>query len=188
MHALKNSTLYCILFCSCCLLLWACENDIKQVQALGSKKIGVDTIIGAEAYLSQDAKVKAKLTAPLMLRTFTDTVKTEFPKTLHVVFFNDSLKAESQVYAKYGRYLENDSKVFLRDSVIVFNVKGDTLKTEDLYWDRTKQLFYTDKHVTILRAGDLPLYGTGLTAKQDFTNYHITNPTGFISVADSTLP
>ena len=188
MYFLKNIFSIRLFFCCSILLLCSCENDIKQVQELGSKKIGVDTIISVEAYLSQNAKVKAKLTAPLMLRTFTDTTKTEFPHTLHVVFFNDSMKAESQLFAKYGRYLENDSKIFLRDSVVVFNIKGDTLKTEELYWERNKQLFYTDKHVTILRAGDLPLYGTGLSAKQDFTNYQIINPTGFLSVADSTLP
>ncbi len=132
-------------FISGCFFIVACENDIKEVEALGKKKINVDEAHNIESYLSQNATMKAKLTAPLMLRTQADTPITEFPKTLHVDFYNDSTLIESQLFAKYGRYLQNENKVYLKDSVVVFNIKGDTLRSDELYWDQDKQLFYTDK-------------------------------------------
>ncbi|MEP7319047.1 MAG: LPS export ABC transporter periplasmic protein LptC, partial [Panacibacter sp.] len=133
-----------------CFFICSCENSMQEVRDLGVKKFGQEVAENVESYMSQDGKVKAKLTAPLMLRTESDTTPVvEFPKTLHVDFYGDSINLESRLFAKYGRYLETKGTVFLRDSVIVFNIKGDTLFTNELWWDRNKEIFYTDKHVLI---------------------------------------
>ncbi len=48
----------------------------------------------------------------------------------------------------YARYREYERKVFLKDSVVVINIlKGDTLKTDELWWDQDKEEFYTDRPV-----------------------------------------
>ena len=39
-----------------------------KVKALFQKKLGVDEAINIESYMSQGGKMRAKLTAPLMLR------------------------------------------------------------------------------------------------------------------------
>lgn len=169
-----------------CFFVYACENNYNEVQNLGKPKINVEEGRDIESYLSQAGKVKARLTAPLMLRYQFDTPKTEFPKTLHVDFYNDSIRIESQLSAKYGHYLENENKVFLRDSVVVFNVTGDTLHCRELYWDQQKELFYTDKNV-IIQKPDQKIYGTGLTARQDFKAFTIKNAYGFINIPDSSF-
>jgi len=168
-----------------CIFIYSCENDIKEIQKLTSKKTAIEEAKSVQSYLSQDGKVKAKLTSPFMLRYLTDSTYVEFPRTLHVDFYNDSLKVESQLQAKYGRYLENENKVFLRDSVVVFNVAGDTLHCKELYWDQLQELFYTDKNVIILKP-DQKIYGSGLRAKQDFKRMTIFEPKGFIMIPDST--
>ena len=170
-----------------CFFVYSCENDIHQVQNLNQKALKIDEIKQVESYLSEDGKVKAKLTAPLMLRYQTDTPKVEFPKTLHVDFYNDSTKVESKLFAKYGRYLDNENKVFLRDSVIVFNIAGDTLICKELYWDQQKALFYTDKNV-IIHKPDEKVYGTGLVADQDFKNITIKKVhDSYLDIPDSSF-
>ncbi len=115
-----------------------------------------------------------------MLRYNTDTVYTEFPKTLHVDFYNDSTKVESQLDALYAKYFESLNKVFLRDSVTIFNIKGDTLRTPELWWDQIQKKFYTDKQVRI-QTKDKHIYGgKGLEAGQDFSWYIIKQPTGTV--------
>jgi len=153
----------------------ACENDIKQVQNLGKKKLGVEEGKNIESLFSQAGRLKARLKAPYMLRYQFDTVKVVFPNTLHVDFYDSTAKVESRLFAKYGTYLENDSKVFLKDSVIAFNIKGDTLFTDELYWDQTKGTYYTDKPVVISQTTPVKqkLYGTGLTSNQEFTDFKI---------------
>jgi len=170
-----------------CFFVWSCENDIHEVQSLNKKTIGIEEGKNIESYLSQGGKVKAKLIAPLMLRYQLDTPKVEFPKSLHVDFFNDSTKVESKLSAKYGRYLENENKVFLRDSVVVFNMTGDTLFTKELYWDQDKALFYTDKNV-IIHKPDQKVYGTGMIADQNFKNITIKKVhDSYVNIADSSF-
>ena len=85
----------------------------------------------------------------------------------------------------YGKYLETQSKVYLRDSVIAFNVKGDTLRSPDLWWDQNTRKFYTDKVVRFKSATKVIYGGKGFEADQDLSHYTIFQPTGIIIVPDS---
>jgi len=172
-----------------CFFMCSCENNIQEVRNLGIKKTGQEIAENVESYMSQDGKVKAKLISPLMLRTESDTPVVEFPKTLRVDFYGDSIKLESRLFAKYGRYQENQGKVFLRDSVVVFNIKGDTLFTNELWWDRDKAIFYTDKHVLIKQPFNQQFEGKdGMTADQSFKSWTLLNGSGVRNVPDSSLP
>jgi len=169
-----------------CFFVCSCHNNYQEVQDLAKKKIPIDKATNVESYLSQDGIVKAKLVAPEMTMVRSDTPKTEFPKSLHVDFY-DSVKIQSKLFAKYGLYYNNKRLIYLRDSVIVFNVQGDTLRCEELWWDQDKELIYTTVPVHI-RKPDERIDGTGLTADQNFTHWTITNAKGPINVPDSTLP
>ena len=170
-----------------CFFVFSCENDPEVVKNLNKKTIGIEEGKDIESFLSQSGKVKAKLMAPLMLRYLQDTPKVVFPNTLRVNFFTDSTKIESKLFAKYGRYLENDNKVFLRDSVVVFNMSGDTLFCQELYWDQAKEIFYTDKNV-IIHKPDQKVYGNGLIADQSFKWFTIKHPhNSFMNIADSSF-
>lgn len=170
-----------------CFFVCSCENDINKVQNLNKKSIGIEEAKEVESYLSQEGKVKAKLMAPLMLRYQLDTPKVEFPKTLRVDFFDDKRQVESKLFSKYGRYVETESRVFLRDSVIVHNVSGDTLICKELYWDQNKGIFYTDKNV-IIRKPDQKVYGNGLVADQSFKWFTIKHPhNSFLNIPDSSF-
>lgn len=169
-----------------CFFIFACENDPKVIEELSSNKLMVEEAVDIETFLSQGNRMKAKLWAPYMLRYQTDTVFVEFPRSLHVNFFDSAGKVESHLDAKYGRYLENYNKVFLRDSVVVFNVQGDTLHCHDLIWDQNAQNFTTDNAVRVRKGGHL-IFGIGLTAKQDLSNINIRRVTGTLMVHDSLM-
>lgn len=166
-----------------------CENEIKTVQDLGKRTLGIEEGKNIESYMSQSGKMRAKLKAPFMLRYLLDTPKVEFPKTMHVDFYDDTLAVESQLNCRYGRYLENDNKVFLKDSVVVFNRTGDTLWTDELYWDQIKGEFFTDKRVRVKRDfNGKYIHGIGLKSDQNFSNITIYNiqPDTYMVVPDST--
>jgi LPS export ABC transporter protein LptC len=171
-----------------CFFVWGCHNDYQEVQNMGKKVIPIDEATTVESYLSQDGKVKAKLTSPLMTTRDSDTPQTEFPHTLHVEFYNDSTKWESRLFAKYGLYYRNTRLVFLRDSVIVFNNKGDTLRTEQMWWDQAKEIIYSTVPVHIRKPKGEYIDGTGMTADQNFSKWTITNASGPVNVPDSSLP
>lgn len=172
-----------------CFFVYSCENSMQEVNALSKRKTSVDVAEDVTSYMSQNGLVKAKLTAPVMTRAEADTPIVEFPKTLQVEFYNDSTKQESHLFAKYGKYFERQGKVYLRDSVIVYNlVKGDTLLTNELWWDRNKEIFYNSKPVSIKQANNQNFRGDSITADQDFTAYTLFNGSGIRNIPDSTLP
>lgn len=141
------------------------------------------------------ARVKGKLRSPFMLHyQRTDSPNFVFPKTLHVDFFKDSIFAnqkpiiESQLDARYGKYLPNQEKVFLRDSVVVKNLlKGDTLHCKYLWWDQHTQRFSTDDSVEIHQK-DKTLWGTGMEADQNFRWFTIKHMIGTIYTSGNNFP
>jgi LPS export ABC transporter protein LptC len=172
-----------------CLFLGGCENNVKDIPNKHKMVALPEEGKQIESYLSEKGAVKGKLSAPYMLRFLqADTPYTEFPKSLHVDFYNDSLKIESKVDALYGKYLPNQEKVFLRDTVIVKNIlKGDTLHCNELWWDQHTQRFYTDKPVRIYTKTQI-LFGNGMEADQNFRWYTITHMTGSVMTGSNGVP
>ena len=167
------------ILCSCLFVL-GCENDEREINKWNTKKIMVDEVRKVQTIFSQGGALKAVLVAPIMLRYQTDTIALEFPKSLHVDFYDSTGKKESELDALYGKYFESLNKVFLRDSVVVSNIKGDTLKCPELWWDQNTRKFYTDSIVR-LRTVDKTIYGgKGMQADQDLNNVSIFQPTGVI--------
>jgi LPS export ABC transporter protein LptC len=171
-----------------CLFLFSCENKQAEIDIWFKEKVMREEAINIESFISNDGKMKAKLTAPLMYRVMTDTQYVEFPKTLHVDFYNDSTVIETRLDCKYGKYFENYNKVYLRDSVIVITVKGDTLRCHDLWWDQNKEIFYTDSVATYRSPGNDITGGKGMEATQDLKTVKFKYPLGTVKIADSGFP
>lgn len=173
-----------------CIFLQSCENDEIKVKRLTTKKTGVEEAQQVLVNYTMGGKTKAILRSPLMLNVQEVVPYVEFPKTLNVDFYSDSGKIESKLFARYGKYNQNQSVVFLRDSVIVTNVeKGDTLYCRELNWDRNRQgtEFYTDKPVRIRTKTEV-INGVGMESSQDFKNWHILQSVGTISVPAEQFP
>jgi lipopolysaccharide export system protein LptC len=183
----------------CVLLLAAACNAKKKapVAVTAPHRIVPEEAIDITSMLSEpsndsgklSARVKGKLTAPYMLRyQRPDSPYAEFPRTLHVDFYNDSLQIESQLDAHYGKYLQNQDKVFLRDSVVVKNLeKRDTLHCRTLWWDQHTERFTTDDPVRIYTP-DKILFGTGMEADQNFRWYTIKKMTGMVLTQGNDIP
>jgi LPS export ABC transporter protein LptC len=172
-----------------CIFLCACENNTKEVDQLSSKRLGVEEAKNVDINYSLGGKARAKLLSPQMFRVQDTIAYVEFPKTLHVDFYNPLGGVDSKLDALYGKYYETQSRVFLKDSVTVTNDKGDTLHCDELWWDRTKtdHEFYTEKPVRIKTKTQI-IYGIGMDARQDFKNWHILEPRGFVNVPASDFP
>ena len=183
----RNAKILRAAIISGCFFICACENDIEKVNALTNKREMAEEAKNIEIIFSQGGKLKAKLTAPLMLRYQTDSAYIEFPKTLHVDFYDSTGNRESWLDARYGKYFESINKVLLKDSVKVINIKGDTLTTSELWWDQNAKKFYTDSVVRIITKDRYIRGGQGLEASQDLDWTLIKRPTGTVLVGASPL-
>jgi LPS export ABC transporter protein LptC len=172
-----------------CAVFSACENDPGEVRDLSAKKVGVEEAKNIIVNYTMGGRAKAVLTAPLMLRVQDTLPYVEFTKTLHVDFYNDSAAVDSKLDALYGKYIETQSRVFLKDSVKLMNTNGDTLYCDELYWDRSRigREFYTDKPVRI-RTRTHIINGVGMETSQDFKEKNIRQVTGIIKVPNTQFP
>lgn len=171
-----------------CFFFLACENDQKTIDDLTKPRSTTEEAKNIETYLSQGGKLKAKLWSPYMLRSQSDTAFVEFPRTLHVDFFDSVGKVESHLDAKYGKYYESMNKVYLRDSVLIYNFQGDSMRSPDLWWDQNTQRIYTDKKVWVRRQGTILTGLNGMDSKQDLSEIHLKETSGPIDLPDSLRP
>lgn len=172
-----------------CIFFYSCDDAKHKKVDLSKEKAGVEVAKDVVINYSIAGKRKAVLTGPLMYRVQDTASYIEFPSTIHVNFFDAADSIESKLDAKYAKYRENQNIVFLKDSVRIVNVKGDTLYCNELYWDRTRtnMEFYTEKPVRI-RTRTHIIDGIGMEARQDFKEWHIVQSTGFVKVPSSQFP
>lgn len=161
----------------------SCENTPEDVNALSKKVTEVEEGTKITAIFSQNAKLHAKLFAPTMLRSRGDTLYTEFPKSILVNFYEDSIKLQNVVKSKYAKYYETEGKVFLKDSVVVYNMKGDTLLAKTMWWDQNLGIFYSTDSVRVISLTQ-QYVGSGIWAKSDFSKYSIQNAKGVLDLPE----
>jgi LPS export ABC transporter protein LptC len=174
-----------------CFFLFSCENDRTTVNNLSRKKIGTEQANDIILSYTTGGRIKAVLTAPIMLHVQDTVAYYEFPKTLYAEFYNDKQEKESKLTALYGKYKDGQNIIYLRDSVKIINMlRGDTIYCDDLWWDRSRVNveFYTDKPVRIRQKDGQRLNGTGMEANQSFKDYHITNPKGILNTKSTDFP
>jgi LPS export ABC transporter protein LptC len=168
-HSLVRHTLGLLLLCTS---LAACENKEGDIKNITTKSLAVEEATNVNVNYTTSGKAKAQLKAPTMLRVQDTASYVEFPKKLHVDFYNEQGIIESILDAKYGKYNELQSKVLLKDSVRFIGLKnGDTLYTDQLFWDRNRPTyqFYTDQP-TVIKTKKEIINCIGFEVNQDFTD------------------
>ncbi|RYG45469.1 MAG: LPS export ABC transporter periplasmic protein LptC [Chitinophagaceae bacterium] len=172
-----------------CIFISGCENDLKKVDNLTQKRTGVEEAREIESYFSEGGRVKARLLSPLMRRYMVDSSYMEFPNALHVDFYDDSVRIESTLDARYAKYMESQKKIFLKDSVMVISLQsGDTLKSRELWWDQNQEVFYTDKPAELhQRNGNILYHRNGLRAAQDLSWRETYGNSGRVNASEQGL-
>jgi LPS export ABC transporter protein LptC len=172
------------------LVVAACENDIAVVNSVTSAteaQLPLESGRNVEMLYSDSAIVRAKLNTPQMDRYMgKEKNYMEMPKGMLVIFYNNLGLEENRLKADYGIGYDNGKgmdRMEARRHVLVVNKKGDKLETEYLTWNAATKEIYTDKFVKITTKEEV-IWGEGLKAKQDFSDYEITHPQGVIQVHD----
>ena len=167
-----------------CFFFLGCENDIEVIRKMQQNQLTVDEVKEVTSYLSTGGRLKARLTAPFMLRYYDSVPRVEFPNKLHVDFYNDSMQIESYLDAKHAFYYEQQSRVILTDSVVVIRINGDTLKTNELFWEQNLHKLFTNSDVEI-RQKTKTIYGKGFESDEQLKNFRIDSITGILLVGAS---
>jgi LPS export ABC transporter protein LptC len=164
---------------SICLLASCNKTDVKEPVEYTGPMSEAEKV---EMFYSETDKVKIKMTADLVYEF--QNGDREFPKGLYLEFFNEFGRLESILKANQAYFFKEENKWRGRGNVEVKNVeKNEQLNTEELFWKPADKKIFTENFVTIRQQGDV-IYGVGLDAKQDLSDYTILKPTGEIEVQE----
>src|ERR1035437_3880503 len=168
----------------------SCENDIAVVNSVTLANAVIqptESSRNVEFLYSDSARVKSKLKAPVIDHFLGKKPYYEMPKGMDILFFDRKGKEQSKLTANYGIGYEIDNRMNTMEAkgnVIVVNLKGDQLNTEHLTWNSLTKKVYTDEFVKITTKDEV-IWGNGLEANEDFSEYEIKHVKGTIAVKDA---
>lgn len=167
------------------LFLAACETDMAEVQQLTFEdKAPREIQENVKLIYTDSAVVKMELQAPLA-QNFPQLERPylEFPKGIHVRFFDRFGKEESNLRADYAIRYPNEYFWEARGNVVVNNVKGEQLNTEELIWQEKEQKIRSTEFVKLTSSEEV-IFGEGFEADQNFTWWRISKVTGQITLEE----
>lgn len=179
----------CLVVCFLCMTVASCTNNLKDLPPdANTVDFENDRAYDVHFIYSQNGKTKAELfTKEFVQNQNAKPPYMEMMKGVKTNFFNDSLRIESVLTAKYARYYPKTGDILVKDSVIVINQHGDKLETSELIWNQDLEKFYTEQHVKITSSGQVST-GEGMEANRDFTWYKIYQQRGAVPVNAGDIP
>ena len=154
------------------IMLLACKNDIKEVNALAEREKRPDmTGENLELVYSDSARIKYRVLAPEYIKV-----------GIHVLSYDPAGKMIGSIKAKYAKKLEDEMLWEARNEVVIINAEGKKLETELLYWDMKKELIYSDRYVKLSADGQIIEGNNGFHSDQNLNHPVFENISGSIEV------
>ncbi len=128
--------------------------------------------------LTRDGVITSRIQAGHIAR-YKQKSETWLDSGVVVDFFDNDGKHTSRLTAERG-LVEGDqdrSDMYAWGNVVVVSDSGQTLQTEAIRWDHTRDVIVSDTFVTITTELDT-LYGFGLVSDGQLENWEIKKPTG----------
>jgi LPS export ABC transporter protein LptC len=155
------------------LIFVSCSNDPKLVQEfVSSEVLPIEKIEGAEMLHTENGKLKVKIVATTIERFNNQQPQLVFSNHLVVYFYNDSALVQSTLKAEYAEINDEKKLMTAKENVILTNIAGKKLESEQLIWDEKNNKIFTDKKVKITTGKEV-IEGEGFVSNPDFTEYSI---------------
>lgn len=165
-----------------------CENDMATVRRISTKQEAeIEVGKNIDAFYSDFGRVKAQLSAPVMNHVIDPkNPYSEMPSGLHLQFYSDSMKVQSDLTAGYGISYDKSDQMIARNNVVVNNIYGEKLETEELIWDQNTEKISSEKFVKITTRDEI-IFGDGFESNDDLSNYKIKKIRGTLQVTGDQL-
>ena len=153
-------------------MLFSCENDLDAIQQVTATDDTPNEVVNDLHMLYSDSGVVAYEIIATRMEKFDEPKNlTVFKDGFTVNFFKSKDSIVSKLTADYGEIRERENLILARNNVIFTNYdKNQTLKTEELFWDKKAKRVRTDKQFYIL-GEKTEVWGYGLDTDENFTEY-----------------
>ncbi len=157
-------------------ILFSCENDLKMVSSVTATDETPDEIVNNLHTLYTDSGVVIYEIKAVRMEKYDEPKNiTIFKKGFEVNFYKSKDSIVSRLTADYGEIKGKENLIIARNNVIFTNFdKDQTLKTEELFWDRKSKRVKTDKRFEVIGAKN-SAWGYGLDTDETFSSYNMHN-------------
>jgi len=170
-------------------LLTGCENDLKDIQKISAAEVNkpIEKYTDVDVIYSDSARVKAHMTAPIMINYKVKKPYTEMPKGVKVIFYDNNLQETSTIKADQGVYREEEKLIELHKNVVGTNAKGDTFSSDELIWDQNTRQIHSSQAVHVKLADGSVTDGTSFVSDENFNHWTMEQGRGIIHVNSQEL-
>lgn len=165
-------------------LLNSCEGKIEKI--VDFEILSLPSLTGKDinTVFTDSGKVKLVMSAPIMEKwSNLESPYSEFRLGMKIEFHDGHKEPIATASSKYAKFFDEENLWELDNSVVIINESGDKLETEQLFWNRDKNLVYTDRFVKITNE-DQTVMGTGFESDPQLTRRKIKNVTATIYLHD----
>ncbi|QNR83928.1 hypothetical protein H9N25_18665 [Pedobacter riviphilus] len=161
------------------------DDDLKNANSVSPNKVILsrDRTIGVDITYSDSARIKAKGYAPILdkVTPSNGSAYQEMIKGVNIDFYNQNGTIDGNLVCDYAIRRDNELKTEFRKNVVVKNSKGDTFSSQELIWDESKKIFYSNQMVDILSVNGDFTRAKDFKAPQDFSTYEMGPGSGEIN-------
>jgi LPS export ABC transporter protein LptC len=170
-------------------ILTGCENDLKDLRKISAKEVNQqgEQYTGVDVIYSDSARVKAHMTAPVMINYKVKNPYTEMPKGVKVIFYDNNLNVTSTITSKYAIRRETEKVIELRDNVVGTNIKGDTFMSDELIWDENTKQIHSNKLVHVKMSDGSVTDGTSFVSDENLNHWTMEGGHGIFHVNSQDL-
>lgn len=180
-----NIPALCLLMLPMAALVSSCENDLKKVREISANE--VDTVAqrttGLDLIMSDSTKVEIHLTAPLMIEYQIKKPYKIMPKGVKIDYYDRGTgQFAGDIIADTGIQREKEKLIEFHGNVLATNAKGETFKSNELFWDQVTKRVYSNKPVQATLSGGNVMNGNSFESDDKLLNPTFKSSTGLFHV------
>jgi LPS export ABC transporter protein LptC len=164
----------------------SCSNDPykKNTPLEFDGKFPDESASNIEITLSDSGKISFTLFAPVLNKYSGENPYMDFPRGIKITSYSNGEK-QSVLTADYAISEDWTQRMEASKNVVITDlVKHESIKSEQIIWDKLNKRIYSEVEVIQIKADGTINRGDGFEADEKFTRYAIKNPRGEMLTTD----
>lgn len=158
----------------------SCGNKLKNIDSEKISEAPTQVVLNMDAAQTENGMIQMRLKALRMERyeDANENTREIFPEGFLVLAYNEEGLLETQIVSDVALHTVNDGNEqwSAYGNVVINNyIKGQKIETDTLYWDRARQMIYTDCYVR-LSSPDGFMQGYGMESDEMARDARLLRP------------
>ena len=165
------------------IVLASCENSEENIRNfINSENLAVEQLTNSQIIYTENGYLKVKVISQRMEQFSDKEERIELSGGVYFDFYKlDSTNTKSSLTCEKAT-INNTTNIMIANNNVVLKGSDDKeLKSEQLIWDKNKNLVYTESEITIQTEDEI-ISGVGFKSTPDFTEYEIKKAKGVFSL------